>query len=89
MSIELPIAQSARERRAMLRIAIPSWRAAPKSAPFCVEDAAPSREDYQHLLDGAIEPADVTILRLTKGERRQLSISRRVRDALYGSASPV
>ena len=88
MSIELPIAPCVRESRAVLRIAIPSWRRG-RHAEVPVVDDTPCREDYQQLLNGALEPADVGVLRLTKAERRQLSISRRVRDALYGSATPV
>ena len=85
MSYECPAVPSARESRPVLRIAVPSWRPGPRQDRPAVEET-PRREDYQHLLDNAVRPVDVTILRLTKAERRQLSVSRRVRDALYGSA---
>lgn len=75
----------AADGRAVLRIAIPSWRRGRQQDVRLIEPAIPRREDYQQLLDSAVKPVDTTILRLTKAERRQLSVSRRVRDALYGS----
>lgn len=70
------------QSRALLRIAIPSLRHRHQHA-VSPEPARPSRDEFQRLLDGALERAQVIQFHLTKTERRQLAAQRRLRNALY------
>ena len=68
---------------ARLRIAIPAWRVGKSRAIEADEPAAPGFADFKELLDTALQPSDLTELRLTRAERRQLAMARRLRRVLY------
>ncbi len=68
---------------ARVRIAIPAWRIGARRKVEAEVPAEPTFEDFKTLLDTALRPADLTDLRLTKAERRQLAFARRLREALY------
>lgn len=85
MTVHSEIAPSGRGTRAVLRIAIPSFGQERRIAEPRPSPMPPTREEFKRLLDGALQPADLLQLRLTRSERRQLSIARRVRSALYDS----
>ncbi|MDU8944859.1 hypothetical protein [Ovoidimarina sediminis] len=68
---------------ARLRIAIPAWRIGARRTAEVEGPVAPGIADFKELLDTALDPTDLTELRLTRSERRQLALARRLRRALY------
>ena len=68
---------------AVLRIALPAFRRAPKPIEVPLISAGEKHQDFKRLLDLALEPCEVIPFRLTKTERRQLAAQRKVRKALY------
>ena len=75
------------QSKAVLRIAVPAW--APsfgKSATTTTtEKRAPTREEFKRLLDAALNPSDRMLRRMTRRERQQIAITRKLRSALYGT----
>jgi len=70
--------------QARVRIAVPAWNFTQR-IPVSEVKRSPGVDDFKRLLDAALQPKDLTPLRLTRDERRQLDISRRLRVALYDS----
>ena len=68
--------------QARVRIAVPAWNFT-QQIPAAEAKRPPGVDDFKRLLDAALRPKDLTPLRLTKDERRQLDVARRLRVALY------
>ncbi len=68
--------------RPVLRIAVPSWR--PRSLVATgSERSLPRREDFKRLLDSALDNSERIHCKMTRAERKQLAVSRKIREALY------
>ena len=87
MTVHVHIAPEARGKRAVLRIAIPAWGRAARDEAAELEPELPNRDDFKRLLDGALGPDDMTLMQMTRNERRQRAVTRRLRNALYGVAA--
>lgn len=83
MEIEHTIREDGGQTRAMLRIAVPVW-GRPKSDIEPVNVEEPTREDFEHFLKSTLKAEELRKTCLKPDERRQLAITRRIRDALYG-----
>jgi hypothetical protein len=71
--------------RPVLRIAVPTWAFAfQKTRAEKTEVRAPTREEFKQILDAALHPNERIYGRMTRGERKQITATRKVRLALYG-----
>lgn len=87
--MELPLEVTEDLSRPRLRIAIPTWGRTADDDERVHRMPEPVRiEEIRSLLDASLNPREITPLRLTRGERRQLQMSRRLRRALYGVSEP-
>ncbi|MEM9343612.1 MAG: hypothetical protein AAGA87_11260 [Pseudomonadota bacterium] len=68
--------------RARVRIAVPAWNFTQR-IPVAEAKRSPGVDDFKRLLEAALQPKDLTPLRLTRNERRQLDVAHRLRVALY------
>lgn len=84
MTAHFPIAPSGRGSFAGLRIAVPTWGAMAPTDVQSQHPPRPTREEFKSLLDGALSSDDLLHQPLSRSERRQLAVSRRLRKALYG-----
>lgn len=82
MGLSLEITEDTSRPR--LRIAIPAWGRGTAPTEQVHRMPEPVRvEEIQSLLKAALNPREITPLRLTRNERRQMQMSRRLRRALY------
>ncbi len=71
--------------RPVLRIAVPTWAFAfHRSSTAKTEVRAPTREEFKRILDAALHPNERIYGRMTRGERKQITATQKVRLALYG-----
>lgn len=68
--------------QARVRIAVPAWNFT-QQVPVAEAERTPGVEDFKRLLEAALTPSDLAPLRLTRNERRQMDVARRLRIALY------